>query len=128
MACRSGNPRSIQLALELGANISTTDGQGNKSLHALVVGNRDEKHDTGPNLRLLIMNGASPDEKSQMGQTALHLAARTAHIKAMEALMHMGLDPNFQKCRRKLTTGCVAALKSLCPLLDEEIQYCLLHF
>jgi hypothetical protein len=52
MACRSVNPRSINLALELGANVSTTEGQGNKPLHALVTGNKDKKYATGANLRL----------------------------------------------------------------------------
>lgn len=94
MACQSGNMKSIQLALELGGNVTITDGRGNRPLHALVIGDEDENFSIGANLQLLMKNGASLHEKSQTGQTALHLAAKCAHINAMEALMHMGLPPN----------------------------------
>ena len=92
LACRSGNTKSIQLALELGANVNTMDDRGDNPLHALILGGENKLYDTGTNIRLLIKNGAALHGKSRTGQTALHLAAKCAHTKAIEVLVQMGLD------------------------------------
>ncbi|PKX99644.1 ankyrin repeat domain-containing protein [Aspergillus novofumigatus IBT 16806] len=99
LACRSGNAESIQLALDLGGNVRVTDARGDSPLHA---------YEIGATIMLLVQNGAHLDGESGNGQTALHLAARCAHIKAMEALIQMGLDPNIQTTegKRPLHTAC----------------------
>lgn len=99
MACKSGNLKIIRLALELGGNVTITDENGYKPLHALVIGGEDENKIVGLNIQLLVKNGASIDDKLPNGQTALSLAAKCANIRAMEALMDMGLDPNTPDAR-----------------------------
>jgi ankyrin repeat protein len=96
LACRSGNMKSIQLALELGASPSISDAQDDMPLHALILGSGGDRERIGANLKLLLKNGAALDRRSGKGQTALHLAAKYEHIEAMEALMQMGLDADIQ--------------------------------
>lgn len=74
MACKSGNLKSIRLALELGGNVTITDENVYKPLHALVIGGEDENKIVGLNIQLLVKNGASIDDNLPNGQTALSLA------------------------------------------------------
>ncbi|KAF7585214.1 hypothetical protein BBP40_011667 [Aspergillus hancockii] len=108
LACRSGNAESIQLALDLGGNVRVTDARGDSPLHALILGGGHLSYEIGATIMLLVQNGAHLDGESGNGQTALHLAARCAHIKAMEALIQMGLNPNIQTTEGKtpLHTAC----------------------
>jgi ankyrin repeat protein len=108
LACRSGNAESIQLALDLGGNVRITDARGDSPLHALILGGGHPRYEIGATIMLLVRNGALLDGESGDGQTALHLAARCAHIKAMEALIQMGLNPNLQTTEGKtpLHTAC----------------------
>jgi ankyrin repeat protein len=115
LACRSGNAESIQLALDLGGNVRVTDARGDSPLHALIVGGGHPSYEIGATIMLLAQNGALLDGESGDGQTALHLAARCAHIKAMEALIQMGLSANIQ------TTDGKTPLHSACN--DEWVQH-----
>ncbi|KAF7182461.1 hypothetical protein CNMCM7691_002031 [Aspergillus felis] len=108
LACRSGNAESIQLALDLGGNVRVTDARGDSPLHALILGGGHSGYEIGATIMLLVQNGVLLNGESGDGQTALHLAARCAHIKAMEALIQMGLNPNIQTTEGKtpLHTAC----------------------
>ncbi|RJE17457.1 Ankyrin repeat protein [Aspergillus sclerotialis] len=92
LACRSGNTKSIQFALELGANVNTMDAQGDSPLHALILGGGSKRYNTGTNIMLLTKNSAALHRESRTGQTALHLAAKYTHTKAIEVLVQIGLD------------------------------------
>jgi ankyrin repeat protein len=108
LACRAGNAESIQLALDLGGNVRVTDARGDSPLHALILGGGHPRYEIGATIMLLVQNGVLLDGESGDRQTALHLAARCAHIKAMEALIQMGLNPNIQTTEGKtpLHTAC----------------------
>lgn len=96
LACRSGEMKSIQLALELGANVKISDARGQSPLTALILGSGDARSGIGANLRILFRHGAKLKESSDNGETALHLAARYGHVEAVEALMQMGMDSNIK--------------------------------
>jgi len=96
LACRSGEMKSIKLALELGANVNITDVHGRSPLIALVLGRGDARSGISANLNMLLRHGATLEERAHNGQTALHLAARYGHVEAVEALMQMGMDSNMK--------------------------------
>ncbi|KAL4964039.1 uncharacterized protein BDV14DRAFT_209586 [Aspergillus stella-maris] len=101
LACRSGNAKSIQLSLDLGGNVRVMDARGDNPLHALILGGGDRNYEIGATIMLLVRNGVDLSEKSGDGKSALHLAASCAHIKAMEALLQMGLSPDIQTTEGK---------------------------
>ena len=68
LIARKNCPRTLQLLIDNGADISAIDDDGNTPLHCAV--------DSGPvvNVRMLIENGSNPGCKNKLGLTPLDLA------------------------------------------------------
>lgn len=66
-------------------------------------------------IQVLLKHGGNPDSRNELGETALHAAARFGFVLAVEALLNGGADP-LQRCAQGFTPEAVAsrAGRALC--------------
>ena len=90
-AARAGEEPMVALLLSRGADVRTTDEQGQTALHFALFKPSVRRH--GPVLARLLAAGADPNAADGRGQRPLHLALGHAHPALIEALVAAGADP-----------------------------------
>lgn len=119
-AVRMGQAGTVRALLKAGADINAKGAAGNTPLHVAASHNRreiveflllegavrDQRNGSGLTALMvaagaypvlvdsLLRKGADPNVRSNLGETALHLAVRNGLLAAVEALLRAGVDPN----------------------------------
>lgn len=88
-AVRYGNPASVSLLLESGADSNTRDLLGVPAV-IIAMDRKDSRI-----LQLLLDAGADPDAAGPLGNTALHVAARTGDRVTAGLLLQSGANPRL---------------------------------
>lgn len=85
-ACQSGDTRIVELLLDYGADISSSNSLGMSTLFIAAKGGRL------PVVKLLLERGADVDEGDQDGYTPLMMAARIGHCGIVNLLISHGAN------------------------------------
>lgn len=88
-AAIKGDTTAIELLLQNGFDINSTDSDGNTPLYFAII------HPFPDCLKLLLDKGAKPNTQNSKGVTPLHFATKKSNTFAMELLMKAGANPNL---------------------------------
>lgn len=104
-ACQSGDVRIVELLLDYGADISSSNSLGMSTLFIAAIGGRL------PIVKLLLERGANVDEGYQDGYTPLMMAARIGHRSIVHLLISHGA--NLESSDEESCTVLLAATEEM---------------
>ena len=87
-ASLKGNTKIIELLLQNGFDVDSTDSDGNTPLFYSIT------YPFPDSVILLLEKGSNPNIQNKDGTTPLHFAIKKSNVLAMEYLMKAGADPN----------------------------------
>jgi ankyrin repeat protein len=89
-ASRRGHIEVVRILLELGADPTAQDKDGETPLHSASRMGKVEA------IRVLLELGADPTAQDKYGETPLHSASRMGKVEAIRVLLELGADPTAQ--------------------------------
>ncbi|KAJ0099961.1 hypothetical protein Patl1_21921 [Pistacia atlantica] len=89
LAAQAGDEAVMELLLKSNTDVNDTDAEGNAALHLAFKASMGSCQHVQQNriVGLLLKHGARVNQKNKLGLTAVHLAAASGNLQALEALM-----------------------------------------
>ncbi|KAJ0043709.1 hypothetical protein Pint_19235 [Pistacia integerrima] len=89
LAAQAGDEAVMELLLKSNTDVNDTDAEGNAALHFALKASMGSCQHVQQNriVGLLLKHGARVNQKNKLGLTAVHLAAASGNLQALEALM-----------------------------------------